>query len=156
MSPINAPDQEKHQLNGFMHNIGGRLTKWEPDHAVIELDVAELHRNGIGVVHGGVMASLIDTVGARAGVFCSVAGNIRQAMTISMNVNLVGNIKEGALIAEARVRKAGKTIFVSSCDVHDQDGNLLATGEVVGRYGRGSHLPQGIPASESSPSGKQS
>ena len=156
MSPINAPDQEKHQLNGFMHNIGGRLTKWEPDHAVIELDVAELHRNGIGVVHGGVMASLIDTVGARAGVFCSVAGNIRQAMTISMNVNLVGNIKEGALIAEARVRKAGKTIFVSSCDVHDQDGNLLATGEVVGRYGRGSHLPQGITAPESSPSGKQS
>ena len=49
------------------------------------------------------------------------------------------------MIASARVRKAGKTIFVSACDVHDQDGNLLATGEVVGRYGPGSHLPEGIP-----------
>ena len=68
MSPINALDQEKHQLNGFMHKIGGRLIKWEPDHAVIELEVAELHRNGIGVVHGGVMASLIDTP-ARAPVY---------------------------------------------------------------------------------------
>lgn len=77
-------------------------------------------------------------------------------MTISMNVNLVGNIKKGALIAEARVRKAGKTVFVPSCDVDYQGGNLLAKGEVVGRYGRGSHLPQGILAPESSPSGKQS
>ena len=67
-------------------------------------------------------------------------------MTVSLNVNLVGNVKTGTLVASARVRKAGKTIFVSACDVHDQDGNLLATGEVVGRYGRGSHLPQGIPA----------
>lgn len=145
MATVDEPAHETHRLNGFLDKIGGRLTVWEPDRAVIELDVAELHLNGIGVVHGGVMATLIDTVGARAGVFCSVAGNIRQAMTVSLNVNLVGNIGEGVLIAEARVRKAGKTIFVSSCDVHDRDGNLLATGEVVGRYGRGSHLAEGIP-----------
>jgi len=135
-----------HQLNGFMHNLGGRLTTWEPDRAVIELDVAEYHLNGIGVVHGGVMAALIDTVGARAGLFCAVDGNIRRAMTVSMNVNLVGNVREGSMIAEGRVRKAGKTIYVSSCDVHDHDGNLLATGEVVCRYTRGSHLPEGIAA----------
>lgn len=146
MADTDAAGHETHTLNGFLHNLGGRLTVWETDRAVIELDVAPLHLNGIGVVHGGVMATLIDTVGARAGVFCTTAGNTRQAMTVSLNVNLVGNIKEGVLIAEARVRKAGKTIFVSSCDVHDGDGNLLATGEVVGRYGRGSHLAAGIPS----------
>lgn len=134
-------------LSGFMHRMGGRLTEWAPDRAVIEMDVSEVHLNGIGVVHGGVLAALIDTVGARAGIYCTVEGNRRTAMTISLNVNLVGNIAAGKLIAEARVRKAGKTIFVSSCDVHDGDGNLLATGEVVGRYGRGSHLPEGVPAS---------
>ena len=69
-----------------------------------------------------------------------------KAMTVSLNVNLVGNIGDGVLIANARVRKAGKTIFVSSCDVTDSDGNLLATGEVVGRYGPGSHLSEGIEA----------
>lgn len=146
MAMVDEPAHETHRLNGFLDKIGGRLTLWEPDRAVIELDVGELHLNGIGVVHGGVMATLIDTVGARAGVFCTVAGNVRQAMTVSLNVNLVGNIGEGVLIAEARVRKAGKTIFVSSCDVHDGDGNLLATGEVIGRYGRGSHLAEGISA----------
>ena len=133
-----------HKLNGFLNKIGGRLTAWELNRAVIELDVAPLHLNGIEVVHGGVLATLIDTVGARAAVFCTQPGNVRQAMTVSLNVNLVGNIGKGLLIAEARVRKAGKTIFVSSCDVHDGEGNLLATGEVVGRYGRGSHPPEGI------------
>ena len=156
MAVSDGPGHETHKLNGFLDKIGGRLTVWEPDRTVIELDVAELHLNGIGVVHGGVMATLIDTVGARAGVFCSVAGNIRQAMTVSLNVNLVGNIKEGVLVAEGRIRKAGKTIFVSSCDVHDRDGNLLATGEVVGRYGRGSHLPEGILAPDGSHPGTRS
>ena len=145
MAANHSAGRDTGKLNGFLDRIGGRLTVWEPERAVIELDVVPLHLNGI-VVHGGVMATLIDTVGARAGVFCTVDGNIRQAMTVSLNVNLVGNVQEGMLIAEARVRKAGKTIFVSSCDVHDGNGNLLATGEVVGRYGRGSHLPEGIPA----------
>lgn len=146
MADIDAAGHEAPKLNGFLHNLGGRLTVWEPNRTVIELDVADLLLNGIGVVHGGVMATLIDTVGARAGVFCTTPGNVRQAMTVSLNVNLVGNVEQGVLIAEGRVRKAGKTIFVSSCDVHDGDGNLLATGEVVGRYGRGSHLAEGIPA----------
>lgn len=146
MADVDAAGRKLKNFKGFMHDIGARLTEWGPEHAVIEIDVADIHRNGINVVHGGVLASLIDTAGAHAGIYCDVAGNIRQAMTISLNVNLVGNIADGRLIAAARVRKAGKTIFVSSCDVHDGDGNLLATGEVVGRYGRGSHLTAGIPA----------
>jgi uncharacterized protein (TIGR00369 family) len=134
------------RFKGFMQTLGARLTAWGPDHATIEIEVSEIHRNGINVVHGGVMASLIDTAGAHAAIFCANPGHTRKAMTISLNVNLVGNIPDGVLIAEARVRKAGTTIFVSACDVHDGDGNLLATGEVVGRYGRGSHLPEGVPS----------
>ena len=131
-------------FKGLMNTLGGRMTAWGPDHATIEIKVSDKVRNGIDVVHGGVMAALIDTAGAHAGIFCAEPGRIRQAMTVSLNVNLVGNIGDGNLIAKARVRKAGKTIFVSSCDVEDGDGNLLATGEVVGRYGRGSHLAEGI------------
>ena len=120
------------------------MTAWGPDHATIEIDVTNKIKNGIEVVHGGVMAALIDTAGAHAGIFCAEPGRIRHAMTVSLNVTLVDNIREGVLIARARVRKSGKTIFVSSCDVEDGDGNLLATGEVVGKYSRGSHLPEGV------------
>jgi len=136
-------------FKGLMNTLDGRMTAWGPDHVTIEMEVSDKVRNGIDVFHGGVMAALIDTAGAHAGIFCAEPGRTRQAMTVSLNVNLVGNISNGLLIASARVRKAGKTIFVSSCDVTDGDGNLLATGEVVGRYGRGSHLPEGVEITDS-------
>ncbi len=120
------------------------MTAWGPDHATIEMDITAEIKNGADMVHGGVIAALIDTAGAHAGVFCATPGRERSALTISLNVNLVGNVKEGVLITKAKVRKAGRTIFVSSCDVEDSNGNLLATGEVVCRYSRDNHLPGGI------------
>ena len=143
-APANPAGHPPKVFKGLMKTLGGRMTAWGPDHATIEIDVTNKIKNGIDVVHGGVMAALIDTAGAHAGIFCAEPGRIRHAMTVSLNVNLLGNIGEGVLIAKARIRKAGKTIFVSSCDVEDGDGNLLATGEVVGRYSRGSHLPEGV------------
>jgi uncharacterized protein (TIGR00369 family) len=145
MSQRDAKARGQKRLNGFIAKMGAELTHWDSERVVIELPVEDLHLNGIGVVHGGVIGALIDTAGARAGIFCTVEGNKRSAMTVSLNVNLVGNILAGVLVTEARLRKAGKTIYVSSCDVHDGDGNLLATGEVVCRYARGSHLPEGVP-----------
>lgn len=145
MSQTDANSRKHKKLNGFIERMGARLTHWDLERAVIEMPVTDAHLNGIGVVHGGVIGALIDTAGARAGIFCTVDGNRRKAMTVSLNVNLVGNVSDGVLVTEARLRKAGKTIFVSSCDVRDGGGNLLATGEVVCRYARGSHLPEGLP-----------
>lgn len=132
------------KLKGFMGSLGARLILWEPDRAAIEIDVGAGHLNAIDVVHGGVIAALLDTAGAHAGTYCTVPGNVRLAMTVSLTVNLIGNVSAGRIVADARKRGGGRTIFVSSVDVHDGDGTLLATGEVVCRYSRGSHLPEGI------------
>ena len=144
MAESDMPSLPAKKFRGFMENMGAKLTTWELDRAIIELDVQANHLNAIDVVHGGVIAALLDTAGAHAGTYCSVPGNVRLAMTVSMTVNLMGNISSGRLIASARKRGGGKTIFVSSCDVTDGGGTLLATGEVTCRYGRGSHLPEGI------------
>ncbi len=147
MSPPTVPSKK---LRGFMEGLGARLTVWEPDRAVIEMDVRDDHLNAIDVVHGGVIASLLDTAGAHAGTYCTVPGNVRLAMTVSMTVTLVGNVPSGRIVADARKRGGGRTIFVSSVDVSDGGGTLLATGEVVCRYGRGSDRPEGIAAPERS------
>ena len=100
------------------------MTAWGTDHATIEMDSMAEIKNGADMVHGGVIAALIDTAGAHAGVFNATPGQKRNALTILLNINLVRNVKEGVLITKAKVRKAGKTIFMSSCDVEDGNGNL--------------------------------
>ena len=47
------------------------MTAWGPDHATIEMDITAEIKNGADMVHGGVIAALIDTAGAHAGVFCA-------------------------------------------------------------------------------------
>lgn len=145
---MDAPAPPTKKLRGFMEGLGARLTAWGPDHATLELDVAEKHLNAIDVVHGGVIAALLDTAGAHAGTFCTVPGNVRLAMTVSMTVSLLGNVPAGRLIANARKRGGGRTIFVSSVDVRDGAGRLLATGEVTCRYARGSDRPEGVAAAD--------
>lgn len=152
MTDADALRSATRKFRGFMAEMGAELTAWEPDRAVIQLEVRPVHLNAIDVVHGGVLAALLDTAGAHAGMFCTVPGNIREAMTVSLTINLLGNVSAGELIADARKRGGGRTIFVSSCDVTDGDGRLLATGEVTCRYGPGSHLPEGIrPGDRESP-----
>ena len=58
-------------FRGLMDTLGGRRTAWDRDHATIKMDVTDKVRNGIDLVHGGVMAALVDTAGAHAGVLCA-------------------------------------------------------------------------------------
>ena len=41
--------------------LGYRLTEVEPGHAVFEIAPAEQHYNPIGVVHGGIAMTLLDS-----------------------------------------------------------------------------------------------
>lgn len=45
----------------------------------------------------------------------------------------------------ARRRGGGKTLYMASAEGFDSDGNLVAMGEAVCRYARGSGDPEGIP-----------
>ena len=46
----------------FLRTLGIRLTEIGERHAVMEVDVADAHRNYLGGAHGGLIATLVDTV----------------------------------------------------------------------------------------------
>jgi uncharacterized protein (TIGR00369 family) len=86
----------------------------------IEMDGA-VHRNGLGVVHGGVHATLIDTAMA-----VSVASLGLRGATTQMNVHFVGAARDGRLVCSAEVvHRTGKTA-TAEARVHDASGELLA------------------------------
>jgi uncharacterized protein (TIGR00369 family) len=79
---------------------------------------------GTGQWHGGVIASLIDTVGDYALVM--LLG--RPLPTINFRVDYLRPAINTALTLVARVRRAGKTVGVVDIDVYNDAEALLAVG----------------------------
>lgn len=72
------------------------------------MDVTAEIQNGADLMHGAVIAPLFDSAGAHAGVICAALELERRAMTMSLNVHPGDNVKQGVLIAKARVQTAEK------------------------------------------------
>jgi len=138
-------------FGAFADGVGIRMVHWALDACRLELDIEPRHRNGLGVVHGGVIATLIDVACAHAGIYCTVPGNRRSGTTASLNVTLMGAVREGLLSVTARKRGGGNTLFMASAEVTDDGGRLVAMGEAVCRYARGSERQEGVPAESAPP-----
>jgi uncharacterized protein (TIGR00369 family) len=101
------------------------LAQAEHGRVVMRMRVAALHRQIHGVVHGGIMAALIDTAGGLATYMALPPG--RRAATIELKINYLEGVERGTILADARVVRIGRHIAVVHCDAHDQRGRLVAT-----------------------------
>lgn len=78
-----------------------------------------------GVVHGGAIASLIDTASAFA-VLTQIDLN-EKVTTTDLTIHYLRPITLGRMTANARVVRGGKRLFVLSVDVLNDQEVLLAT-----------------------------
>jgi uncharacterized protein (TIGR00369 family) len=88
--------------------LGFKLIEVEPGRAVFEVVPGEQHFNPIGVVHGGLAMTLLDSAMA-----CSVQTEISAGSgytTLEVKINLVRPITAGT----GRMRAVGKTLHVGS------------------------------------------
>lgn len=77
-------------------------------------------------MHGGATASLVDTAVAFA--IASVSEPQDRYTTVEMKVNYLSAIREGRVVADARLIRNGRRIIVADCDVYDANGKLCAKG----------------------------
>ena len=133
---------------GFAAHLGFEFLEWEPERAVLGLEIQHWHLNLAGVLHGGILASLLDIAGAAAGSYCPYPGRIRKAITLSMTTTFTGQVSEGHVRAIGRRRAGGRRIFNSSVDIVDAHDRLLAMGEGTYRLRSGCEGPEGIPIDE--------
>lgn len=132
-------------LPGFHNLLGYRQVAWEDGRAVIELEIQPQHLNLAGVIHGGVLTSLLDVALAEAGTYCPYPGRMRKAITLSLTTTFTGQCSGGVIQVRGIKRAGGRRIFNSTGEVRDQDGNLLAIAEGTFRLRSGSEDPQGMP-----------
>lgn len=122
------------EKNPFLNSLGVQLVKFEEGKVVIELPVAPNLINRQEVVHGGVLATMLDNI---------IALTIRSILdlpvsTISLNINYLANISEGKLVATAKVLQQGYRIVSGEGEITDETGKLLAKGSATFKIMRNS------------------
>jgi uncharacterized protein (TIGR00369 family) len=129
----------------FHDHLGMQRTEWREGYVEIVLDVKPRHLNRGGIVHGGVLLSLLDEAGGAAGNWCSVKGNRRWAVTVDLNCHFVGRSSEGRVTVIGEVVSAGRTLYFAKSEARDSSGRLLAFGSSTHRWRRGSEKVEGLP-----------
>jgi uncharacterized protein (TIGR00369 family) len=111
--------------------LGFRLALVEPGRAVFEADPAEWHYNPIGVVHGGLAATLIDSATGCA-VHTTLPARVGYT-TVNLSVDFVKALTDasGTVRCEGRVVRAGQRIGIADAEILDAAGTLYARGSAT-------------------------
>lgn len=115
--------QARAKCNRFAEHIGIDITKIETDYAEGEVIVTEESLNPMGMVHGGCLAALADTVAGTA-----VATRGRVGVTMDCRMDYLRPARGKKIKCVATPRKVGKTIAVYQADLTDDAGKTVAVG----------------------------
>ncbi len=104
--------------------IGFTIGSVEPGRVVMEMDAGPQHSSPIGTVHGGILSDLADAAMGMA--YASALDEGETFTTLELKINFLKPVWTGRLTATGRVVKAGHTVGLVECDVHDDKDRLVA------------------------------
>ena len=111
---------------GLAELLGIEMVDMEADRATIELEADERHLNAHGTVHGGTIATMVDT--AMGAAVRREDTHDDAPVTIEMKVTYLRPAPPGRLRAEAAIRRRGRRIVIAEVDVMDAEGEAVAHG----------------------------
>ena len=125
-------DPSEAPTSGIMQMLGGRIDSFGEGVSVMSLTLEEKHMNPNGVVHGGVITTLMDEATGHA------IGTIRglEAMaetphvTLDMSVSFLSGARVGdELVCEARTLRLGRAVAFAEAEVRRRGSDdLVAKG----------------------------
>ena len=119
----------------LVQHLGMRLEEIEDGRAELVLPFRPELATMDDIVHGGAIASLIDTAGMAATWSDDSEPESLAGSTVTLNVNYVSAARGQDLTATASVVKRGRNMVFSEVRVTEPDGRVVATGSVVQRLG---------------------
>ena len=141
--PQGFPDHSTLYEGTYLDFLGFRLTEWKEGFARLEMPVRAEHRNTVGFLHGGVIASLLDIAGAVCGSY-GVSEKL-VSVTINLNCNYMSPHRADTVVAEGELIRITKSLFFAQARLFDPEHNRLcatATGTYK-RQERQTQLPVG-------------
>ena len=117
---------EKVNTSPFPRHLRMKLVSISFDQATVKLETGQCHLQPFGIVHGGVMATLIDTATFWA-AFLRLPEDTG-LVNIDLKLNYLKSIASGTMTAEGRCIRTGRSINYAEASVMDKEGNLIAHG----------------------------
>lgn len=112
--------------NPFWALLGMELLEIKKGWAVVRLPVENKLTNAIGLVHGGAIFAAADSAVGMALV--GMTGRDQNISTLEMKINYMKPVREGAIMAEARIIHRGRQTAVGDVEVRDEERNLVSKG----------------------------
>lgn len=116
---FDLPDSAPGQITGYLTTVPG-------------------HRNRMGFVHGGVLATMIDAAACGSGLYSEPGKPKRYGMTLSLSVQFVSAVRDGRLTVRGRQVSGGRRVFTAEAHVYDERDKLVANGIGTFQWLRGS------------------
>lgn len=117
--PLVPLDRTFDALIGLEYEVAG------PELARGTVEVADHHKQPYGIVHGGVLAAIAESL-ASAATAAAVIPEGMIAVGLSNQTSFLRPVTGGTIHAEARRRHRGRTTWVWEVDLTDDEGRLCA------------------------------
>jgi len=114
---------------GFEKTLGLVFTRVSDDELACEVPVTPSLTQPYGIVHGGVYASMIETL-ASAGAAIHAMKHGRSTVGLENTTSFLHAVRGGTLTATATPLHRGRQTHVWQVEVRDDTGRLAATGRV--------------------------
>jgi 1,4-dihydroxy-2-naphthoyl-CoA hydrolase len=114
----------------FDELIGTEWLSDDPEDARVRVEIRDELRQPFGLMHGGVMSSLVESVCSRA-TFGAVYEDGMAAMGQSIEVSFIRPITEGAAEVRAQARHRGRTTWLWQAEVLNDEGRPCALAKMT-------------------------
>lgn len=113
------------RVSPFDELVGTHWLDDDPDHARARVSVRDDLRQPVGLLHGGVMSALVESVCSRATAIARAPDGM-MAMGQSIDVSFLRPVTEGAIEVHARARHRGRSTWVWEAEVRDSEERVCA------------------------------
>ncbi|MDH4872404.1 PaaI family thioesterase [Pseudomonas sp. BN515] len=126
--------------NPFLQSLGVELVHWAAGAAEFRMPIEARHLNRQGMLHGGLVATLLDAACGYAGLHASEDEEEIHGVTVMLNIAYLKAARAGTVIAQGRVNRSGRSLYFAEASLETLDGELLATAQGTFKQGERRHV----------------
>ena len=114
---------------GWDAAMGFRYVRVSRDEVVVEYDIADIHKQPYGIVHGGVHCGVVEAV-CSTGAAVDAMARGQSVVGLENHTSFVHAVREGKITVTATPVTRGRRVQLWEAVCRDDRGKIVATGRV--------------------------